>query len=88
MTTIITQDGVVAVNYDNAVKMLYHRPAEAEDVETGMTKNVYAIAAVLHDEDEPLVLGFYDTRERTEEVFGQLIANISNGTKSGFVMPD
>ncbi|MDD6826097.1 MAG: hypothetical protein PUE12_08310 [Oscillospiraceae bacterium] len=88
MKTIITQDGVVALNYDNAVKMLYHRPTEAEDVDTGETKSIFAIAAVIHDETDPLVLGFYETKERTQEVFGQLIACISSDTTAGFVMPD
>jgi len=88
MTTIVSQDGTVSVNYDYAVKMLYFRPTEAEDVDTGSTREVYAIAAALHGEDDPLVLGFYDTREQAEEVFGQLLANITNDEKHGFVMPD
>lgn len=88
MKTIVTQDGTVAVNYDNAVKMLFIRPTEAENVDTGESREVYAVVAVLHGENDPLVLGFYDTRIQAEEVFGQLLASITNSEKHGFVMPD
>lgn len=85
--TIIPQDGNAAVNY-NFVKMLYIRPAEAEDIETGHVKNVYAIAAVLVEETTPFILGFYDTKKSAQEVFGKIISAVSSGTTKGYVMPD
>lgn len=84
--TIISQDGVIALNYD-AVKMLYIRPAETEDAETREIKEVYAVAAVIIGEEEPVALGFYPTKERTEEVFSQLIESLNNDLKSGYVLP-
>ena len=85
--TIIPQDGNAAVNY-NFVKMLYIRPAEAEDIETGHVKNVYAIAVVLVEETTPFILGFYNTKKSAQEVFGKIISAVSSGTTKGYVMPD
>lgn len=85
--TIIPQDGNSAVNY-TFVKMLYIRPAEAEDIETGHVKNVYAIAAVLVEETTPFILGFYNTKKSAQEVFGKIISAVSSGTTKGYVMPD
>ena len=85
--TIMPQDGNAAVN-DNFVKRLYIRPAEAEDIETGHVKNVYAIAAVLVEETTPFILGFYNTKKSAQEVFGKIISAVSSGTTKGYVMPD
>ena len=86
--TIITQDANIAVNYDNAVKLFYYELCKAEDVNTLEQKDMYVIAAEMNNGSEDLVLGFYETKEKVQEVFGQLFACITSDSAAGFIMPD
>ena len=69
---IFTQDRDVAV-FDQYIRMLYVRPCEAENEETGETHDAWAVAADIDGHDNPFILGFYSTKSAAQNAqFGYL----------------